>query len=91
MLGKIAGNGIVTTRESPSGRVWLAADQWVLAESPSGVRGISLRCAALSDCWNRQAGDSISAHERALGGIAKRGGGFVVPRGGGSAGGITKR
>ena len=55
----------------------------LLAESPSGVRGF--RCTALSDCWNRQAGDSISAHERALGGIGKRGGGFVVPRGGGSA------
>ena len=30
VLGKIAGNGIVTTRESPSGRVWLAADQRAL-------------------------------------------------------------
>ena len=63
----------------------------LLAESPSGVWGF--RCAALSDCWNRQAGDSISTHERALGGIAKRGagGGSLFRVAVGALIGITKR
>ena len=46
VLGKIAGNGIVTTRESPRGRVWLAADQRVLGGITKRGAGnfVVLRC-----------------------------------------------
>ena len=36
VLGKIAGNRIVTTRESPSGRVWFGADQRALGKRGAG-------------------------------------------------------
>ena len=57
----------------------------------SGVRGISLRCAALSDCWDRQAGSRFPHMSGLLVELPSGVGDSLFRAAVGALGGITKR